>query len=236
METGSFCSIIVPAIVTVATTLIVEIGKRVIQGVDAEKQWIILREKSTVDIMYSNLLRTSMIGIIPVILYIYLCVIFSVFTKGTFSLDAWYPCIYFIISIGYHAYLMNVKIPRSMLRIKRNIKEKYVWIIYKLPILFSFFLWGFAFFPKALKVATAIAVIIVIVYAVIVPIFFDKNEKYKYQYAKIHLANGKILNDISIGEIRKKNSWIIATNNKTHMEYRFRVKDLDHIVYYGEKN
>lgn len=176
METGSFCSIIVPAIITVATTLIVEIGKRAIQGVDTDKQWIILQEKSTVDIMYSNLLRTSMVGIIPVIFYICLCVIFSVFTKGTFSLDAWYPCIYFIISIGYHAYLMTVKIPRSMLRIKRNIKDKYVWIIYKLPILFSFFLWGFVFFSKALNVATAVAVIIVIAYIVIVPIFLIKKK------------------------------------------------------------
>ena len=236
-ELEEMSSIVVPIAIAILTAIISEVGKFITNRQNNEKQWKIQREQSSVDIMYDTMLLIIICGVIPLIICLAAITVFSAYT-GNFTwlkMNA-FKWVYLILCAGYHILLLiTMKVPREKLHTNEEICDKGIRLLYKSPIIFSFLMWGCAFWNKILILTTTISFVFSIINIFLIPCFFNSNKNYKYEYAKVYLVNGKSFDDISLKDMRQQKDWIVATNNKIHKEYRFRVKDLDYIEYYKER-
>ncbi len=230
-------SIVIPIVVVILTSIMSGIGKIIADKRSNEKQWKIQKEKSAVDIMYDNMLLIIINGITPLLICLVAIILGCAYVKNIiwFKMNV-FRWIYLILCAGYHILLFVImKVPKEKLYANKEICDKCIVTFYKSPIIFSFMIWGFTFWNKILTITTAIAFVFSIIYVILIPCFFSSNKNYKYEYAKVYLVNGKSFDDISLKDMCQRKNWIIATNNKIHKEYRFRVKDLDYIEYYKER-
>lgn len=220
--------IVVPIVVAILGV----VGNYLMSFFVHEKQWKLLRERASADRYFTHFLKSFFVGIVSYIIAI-MIILFIVFVFGFEMSENAIKIIGIVCCIVFHVLLIVIKnVDDGIIVFKKIYKKEELLrnVMFKIPYLYSLLFWlsilcGFS------MIVMRIFVVVQIFYEVFVCIILEGNAKFIYKHADFYLCNGEKIADISVENIKCERSWIIATNIKLNIQYRFRVRDLARVEY-----
>lgn len=194
------------------------------------RQWKCRREKSDCKRILDKSILIVMSGFIWLffaILPIYIVIYF--YTQNTTIIKG----LVFSVNTGIYLYLMiSTKFDAANYKLVRFKKLQKIipYILHYTPYIWSIWIWGFSIYLIDSPINNFVSIII-IVYYILVSIFMDLDDRYKYSYAILSFEGNSKNIKCPIENLRSKGNWIIIEDKDKLSELRYRSDKLIKVRY-----